>query len=56
MQSGVTYGDGCHVWVCVPELGWCEYHPYSVASCNADPRWANHILLQAKVYDRWTQV
>jgi hypothetical protein len=56
VQTGVEYHDGCHVWICFPELGWIEYHPFSVASCSADPCWRNRMLVHSKVYDRWTQV
>jgi hypothetical protein len=56
LQPGVTYEDGCHVWICVPELGWLEYHPFSVASCSLDPLWRNHLLVHAKVYNKWTTV
>jgi hypothetical protein len=55
LQPGVIYEDGCHVWICVPELGWVEYHPYSVASCSADPLWGNHLLVYSKIYDKWTK-
>ena len=56
LQDGVTYEDGCHVWLCVPELGWVEYHPFSVASTAAHPAWRDRMLLHVKVYDRWTSV
>ena len=56
LQDGVTYEDGCHVWLCVPELGWVEYHPFSVASTVAHPAWRDRMLLHVKVYDRWTSV
>ena len=48
--------DGCHVWLCVPQLGWAEYHPFSVASCAGTPAFRNHLLLHMKAYDKWTQV
>jgi hypothetical protein len=56
VQEGVEYKDGCHVWICDPELGWIEYHPFSVASTSADPLWRNCMLVQSKVYNRWTLV
>lgn len=56
MQPNVEYGDGCHVWVCVPALGWTEYHPFSVASSSADPRWRHQLLIHSKIYNRWTEV
>jgi hypothetical protein len=56
MQPNVEYGDGCHVWICVPELGWTEYHPYSVASTSADVRWRHQLLIHTKIFNRWTQV
>jgi hypothetical protein len=55
LQAGVTYEDGCHVWICVPELGWVEYHPYSVASCSADPYWGHSLLIYIKIYNKWTK-
>lgn len=56
LQPGIEYSDGCHVWVCFPELGWLEYHPFSVASSTADPLWRDCMLVHTKVYNRWTKV
>lgn len=56
MQEGHTYKDGSHVWLAVPEISPLQYHPFCVASTSSDPRWARHLLLQIKVYDKWTAV
>ena len=55
-QEGVQYHDGSHVWICFPDLGAIEYHPFSIASTAADPQWCNRMLVLSKVYDRWTEV
>lgn len=39
----------------IPSVGGTEYHPFSVASTSADPRWRNCLLLHCKAYSKWTQ-
>ena len=59
MQEGVEYGDGGHVWICIPQLGGKlgrQYHPFCVASTPADPAWRSCMLLHCKSYGRWTKV
>lgn len=56
MQSTVDYRDGSHVWVSIPRLDHYDYHPLSVTSTPACPEWRGTMLLQCKVYDKWTQV
>lgn len=55
-QEGHAYCDGCHVWICFPGVQRLRYHPFSVASCSGDPAWKHHLLVQTKVFDKWTKV
>jgi hypothetical protein len=55
VQGDVEYRDGAHVWVSIPRLDMYDYHPLSVTSSPCFPEWRRTMLLQCKVYDKWTQ-
>ncbi|NJR43092.1 MAG: hypothetical protein HC767_10990 [Akkermansiaceae bacterium] len=52
----MEYQDGGHVWISIPRLDMYDYHPLSITSTNVNPEWRGTMLLQCKVYDKWTQV
>jgi hypothetical protein len=55
VQGDVEYRDGSHMWVSIPRLDMYDYHPLSVTSSPCFPEWRRTMLLQCKVYDKWTQ-
>ena len=56
VQRNVEYQDGGHVWISIPRIDHYDYHPLSITSSPCSPAWRNTMLLQCKVYDKWTQV
>jgi hypothetical protein len=56
MQNQVECQDGGHVWISIPRLDMYDYHPLSITSSSASREWRGTMLLQCKVYDKWTQV
>ena len=56
VQRNVEYQDGGHVWISIPRIDHYDYHPLSITSSPCSPEWRNTMLLQCKVYDKWTQV
>eukprot|EP00892_Ulva_mutabilis_P005804 jgi/Ulvmu1/3596/UM017_0008.1 len=55
VRGDVEYCDGGHVWLSIPRLDTYDYHPFSVISTSACPEWRSTMLLQCKVYDKWTR-